>query len=154
MSKRLPPTTPETTRQPQTSVRVLIVDDFEPWRSWLRSVLTAYDHLCVAGEVADGLEAVHRAQALQPELILLDIGLPSLNGIAAARQISKCAPVSKILFLSAQRSAEIVREAMLTGAAGYVRKADAGKDLLPAIKAVLRGEQFISDSLDGPESRE
>lgn len=108
----------------------------------------------VVGEVADGLDAVDSVQALQPELVLLDIGLPRLDGLGAARQISEYAPKSKVLFLSGQQSAEIVREALLTGAGGYVFKLDAAKDLFAAIEAVLGGKQFISASLDHHESHQ
>ena len=99
------------------------------------------------GEVSDGLEAVQQAQQLQPDLILLDIGLPTLNGIEAARQIRQVSPKSKILCISENRSPDIVEEALGTGARGYVVKWDAGSELLPAVKAVLQGKPFVSASL-------
>src|SRR5215831_18338172 len=89
------------------------------------------------------------AQQLQPDLIMLDIGLPRTNGIAAARQIRRLCPSSKILFMSENRSADIAGEALSTGAGGYVVKSDAASELLPAIEAVLKGEQFVSPSLTG-----
>jgi DNA-binding NarL/FixJ family response regulator len=92
---------------------------------------------------------VEQAKALQPDLILLDIGLPIINGIEAARRIREVSPLSKILFVSESRSPEIAEEALKTGANGYVVKSDAATELLPAIKAVLEGKRFISASLAG-----
>ena len=103
----------------------------------------------VIGEVSDGSQAVHQARLLQPDMILLDIGLPTLNGIEAARQIRKVSPASKILFVTENRSADIVGEALNTGATGYVVKSDAARELLSAIKAVLESKRFVSDSLAG-----
>jgi DNA-binding NarL/FixJ family response regulator len=91
--------------------------------------------LQIVGEVADGLEVVRKAQELPPDLILLDIGLPVLNGIEAARQIRRLAPESKILFLSQGSSADVVQEALSFGVLGYVVKAHAGSDLLAAVDA-------------------
>jgi len=95
----------------------------------------------------DGLEAVRQAQELRPDLILLDIGLPSLNGIAAARQIHKLSPDSKILFISQEMSADFVQEALGTGASGYIVKIDAISELNLALEAILRGEKFVSTRL-------
>jgi CheY-like chemotaxis protein len=99
--------------------------------------------------VSDGLDAVQKADELQPDLILLDIGLPTLNGIEVARRIREVSPASKILFVSEDRSADIVEEALSTGAGGYVVKSDAARELLPAVNAVLEGERFVSASLAG-----
>ena len=133
------------------SVRVLIVDDYEPWRRNFSTTLRKQG-LRVIGEVADGLEAVQKAQELQPDLILLDIGLPTLNGIEAARRIRVVSPTSKILFVSENRSRDIAEEALSTGASGYVVKSDAGHELLPAVKAVLQSKQFVSASLMSHDS--
>ena len=103
----------------------------------------------VIGVASDGLEAVQKAEELQPDLILLDIGLPSLNGIEVARQIRKLSPKSKILFVSQESSADVVQGALGTGAQGYVLKSDAGRELLEGVNAVLRGEQFVSGRLAG-----
>lgn len=100
----------------------------------------------VVCEVCDGLEAVQRAEELKPDLILLDIGLPRLNGIEAARRIRDLAPESKIIFSSQETSAEIVQEAMRLGAWGYVFKIHAAAHLLPAIDAVLSGKRFVSSA--------
>lgn len=103
--------------------------------------------LQVVGEASDGLEAVRKAQELKPNLILLDIGLPALNGIEAARQIRRLLPTSKILFVSEQRDAGIVKEALSTGANGYVTKLEAARELSRAVKAIVKGSQFVSAAL-------
>jgi DNA-binding NarL/FixJ family response regulator len=128
-----------------SSVRVLVVDDFKPFQRFVRSMLQKRPELQVICEVADGLEAVQKAEELQPDLILLDIGLPTLNGIEAARRIRKLAPESKILFVSQESSADVVQEALSLGAAGYVLKAQDG--LLAAVDAVLQGKQYVSSGL-------
>jgi len=106
-------------------------------------MLKEIPELQIAGEVADGLQAVRKADELQPDLIVLDIGLPSLNGIEAARRIRKSSPDSKILFVSQESSADVVREALGTGARGYILKTDAGRDLVKGVNAVLRCEQYV-----------
>jgi DNA-binding response OmpR family regulator len=120
-----------------------VVEDSEHFRKFFCSTLRKRSELQVVGEVIDGLEAVERAEQVQPDLIVLDIGLPSLNGIEAARQIRKVSPKSKILFVSQESSIEVVQEALGTGARGYVVKTDAGSELLEAVDAVLRGGQFV-----------
>jgi DNA-binding response OmpR family regulator len=105
--------------------------------------------LQVVGEASDGLEAVQKAEELQPDLIVLDIGLPSLNGIEVARRIRKLCPESKILFMSQGSSAEVAQEAFSLGALGYVVKAHAGSELLAAVEAVCQGRQFESKGLSG-----
>jgi len=100
----------------------------------------------VVGEASDGLEAVQKAVELQPDLILLDIGLPSLNGIGAARQIRKLVAESKIIFLTQESSADVAQEALQLGAAGYVVKSKAGSELLIAVEAVLLGKIFVTGS--------
>jgi DNA-binding NarL/FixJ family response regulator len=132
-----------------SSVRALVVDDYEPFRRFICSTLRKRPELQIVGEVSDGLEAVQRAEELRPDLIVLDIGLPSLNGIEAARRIRKLSPKSKILFISQESSADVVQEALALGALGYVVKAHAGSDLLPAVGAVLGGRQFVSGGLSG-----
>jgi CheY-like chemotaxis protein len=133
----------------QLAVRVLVVDDFAPWRDFVLEKLRRNDNLLVIGVASDGLEAVQKAEELQPDLILLDIGLPSLNGIEVARQIRKLSPKSKILFVSQESSADVVQGALGTGAQGYVLKRDAGRELLEGVNAVLRGEQFVSARFAG-----
>jgi DNA-binding NarL/FixJ family response regulator len=132
------------------TIRVLVVEDYGPWLRFISSELQKLSNLQAIGEVSDGQEAVRQAQELQPDLILLDIGLPTINGIEAARRIREVSPASKILFVSENRSPEIAEEALNTGAGGYVLKSDAATELLPAIKAVLEGKQFVSVNLAGP----
>ena len=131
------------------SIRVLVVEDHEPWSRFISTTLQTQPDLEISGQVSDGLEAVQLAEELQPDLILLDIGLPTINGIEAARRIQEVSPASKILFVSENRSPEIAEQALNTGAGGYVLKSDAASDLLPAVKAVLQGKRFISGSLAG-----
>jgi DNA-binding NarL/FixJ family response regulator len=129
-----------------SSIRVLVVDDNEPFRRFVRATLSTKPELEIVSEVSNGLEAVQKALELQPALIVLDIGLPGLNGIEAARRIRKLSPKSTILFLSQESSPEIVQEALCLGALGYVIKAHAARDLLFAVEAVLRNEQFVSST--------
>jgi DNA-binding NarL/FixJ family response regulator len=130
-----------------SSVRILVVDDFEPFRRFIISTLRKAPELLVIGSASDGLEAVQKAEKLRPDLILLDIGLPTQSGIEAARQIRKLAPDSKIIFVSQESSADVVQEALRLGALGYVIKTCAGSELLAAVEAVLRNEQFVSSVL-------
>jgi DNA-binding NarL/FixJ family response regulator len=129
-----------------SSVRILVVDDYQPFRRFICSMIEE-GGLQVIGEASDGLEAVQKSEGLQPDLIILDLGLPKLNGIEAARQIRKCSPASKILIVSQESLADIAHEAFDTGVLGYVVKAYAGTELLPAVKSVLRGRQFVSTGL-------
>jgi DNA-binding NarL/FixJ family response regulator len=127
--------------------RVLVVEDFAPFRQLICKMLANRPHLQVIGEVSDGLEAVQKALELKPDLILLDIGLPSLGGIEAARQIRKLSPGSKIVFLSQESSPDVVQEAVSLDTCGYVLKAKAGSDLFAAVDAVLDGARFVSGGL-------
>ena len=126
-----------------STVRVLVVDDYEPFRRFVCSTLGKRLDLEVIGEASDGLEAVHKADDLQPDLILLDIGLPSLNGIEAARRIRKLSPESKILFLSQESSADVIEEALNSGGTGYVVKTNVGSELLDAIEAMRRAGSSV-----------
>jgi DNA-binding NarL/FixJ family response regulator len=131
------------------SIRVLLAEDYPAFRRFLASTMQSRPDLEVICEVANGLEAVEKAREFQPELVLLDIGLPGLNGIEAARQIRHLCPKSKILFVTQESSADVVQAALDTGAEGCVVKIDAGRELIAALDAVLRGETYVSKSLVG-----
>jgi DNA-binding NarL/FixJ family response regulator len=132
------------------SIRILIVDDYEPWRRTVFAMLQEYPHWQVICEASDGVEAVEKSKELQPDLVLLDVGLPRLNGIEAARQIYQIAPATKILFVSENLCPEVVQEALCIGARGYVVKSDAGHDLLAAVEAVIADKRFVSSRFAGP----
>lgn len=125
------------------STRILIVDDCEAWRRMVITLLSSYTDWQVIYEAIDGSEAVQKAKELQPDVILLDIGLPKLNGIEAARQICAIAPRPKILFLSAILYSDVMQQALCAGAQGYILKSDAAHDLLPAVEAVIEGKRFV-----------
>jgi CheY-like chemotaxis protein len=128
-------------------VRVLVVEDFQPFRRVICAMLGTMPGLQVIDEVSDGLEAVRKAAELQPDLILLDVGLPTLNGIAAARQIRIVAPQSSIIFVTQESDRELVREGLSLGTRGWVVKTMVARDLLTAVDAALDGRQFVSGGL-------
>jgi DNA-binding NarL/FixJ family response regulator len=128
-------------------IRVLVVDDYEPFRRFVCSTLGKRPAFQIVGEASDGVAAVRKAEELKPDLVLLDIGLPRLNGLQAAREIRKLSPHSKIIFVSQESSPDVVQEALSLGALGYVAKARAGSDLLAAVEAVLEGRRFVSNGL-------
>ena len=130
-------------------IRILIADDFEAWRRKVCLLLRRRPELQVVCEASDGSEAVQKADDLKPDLIVLDIGLPKLNGIEAARRIRQLCPTSKILFLSQNNDLEVVQAALGTGALGYVYKMNAQKELLSAVDALLLGKQFVGSGLTG-----
>jgi DNA-binding NarL/FixJ family response regulator len=136
-------------RSKSGSVRLLVVEDSEPFRRFICSTLEKRTDLQIVGEVSDGSKAVQKAEELHPDLILLDVGLPSLNGIEAARKIRKLSHSSKILFVSQDSDADVVQEAFRIGALGYVVKVNAANDLLPAVDAVCQGKRFASAGLAG-----
>jgi DNA-binding NarL/FixJ family response regulator len=111
-------------------------------------MLSSRPDLLVVAEASDGLEAVRKADELQPDLIVLDLGMPKLNGLEATRRIRTVSPKSKIIIVSLESSADFVREALRSGAVGYVTKANIGNELLPAIEAVLQGRRWFVDPMD------
>jgi DNA-binding NarL/FixJ family response regulator len=130
-------------------IRILVADDFEGWRRQVRLLFQARPQRQIIAEVSDGSEAVQKTEELKPDLIVLDIGLPKLNGIEAARRIRQVSPSSKIVFLSQNNDLDVVQAALDTGALGYVHKTHVRSDLLPAIEAVLQGREFVSSSIKG-----
>ena len=132
-----------------SSIRILLVDDVESWRLSVSSVLRAETSFEVVFETSDGLKAVQAAEKLQPAVVLLDIGLPGLNGIQAGRWIRMVAPFAKIVFVTMELDPDIVEAAWRLGAWGYVLKSDAARELVAAIQSVVRGEKFLGRSLDG-----
>jgi DNA-binding NarL/FixJ family response regulator len=130
-------------------IKILVVDDYQPFRELVCSVLKERAEFQIIAQAADGLDAIRKAEELQPDLIVLDIDLPTVNGIAAARQIRKVAPHSKILFLSQETDIEIVRASFSTGASGYIHKWDAGPELLEAAEAVIQDGRFVGRGLAG-----
>lgn len=133
----------------QCYVRVLVVDDFGPWCKYVISGIQMKPHWVVAGVARDGNEAVRKTQELQPDVILLDIRLPRLNGIEAAREIRETAPRTKILFVSSEADPDLARVGFRAGGLGYVVKSDAAQELFPAIEAALQGKKYVSCSLAG-----
>jgi len=128
-------------------LKVLIVDDSAKWRTFVQWQLSLDPEAQVVGIAADGLEAVQRAAELQPDVILLDIQLPILDGIEAARQIAQAAPHSAILLMSNESDPEMIRAAFSAGGKGFVLKRDIVDDLFAAMEAVTLGKRFLSRSL-------
>ena len=116
-----------------SSLRILLVDDFAPWRKYVVSILRERQCFVVVGEASDGQEATKKATELQPDLILMDIAMPKMNGIEAARRIRDTSPNSKILFFSVEIADEIAEAALAVGGQGYMVKREVRAKLLPAI---------------------
>lgn len=131
------------------SINVLVVEDNAPFRQFVRNTIEGEIGSVAITEATDGLAAVQLALEIRPDLIVLDITLPLLDGLEAARRILKASSASKILFLSQESSRDVVREAFRIGARGYVVKSDAGRELKAALRAVLRGDRFVSRGGDG-----
>ena len=134
-------------------ISILLVDDFEPWLRFVQKRLDEESEMRVVGMALDGLEAIQKAEELQPNIILLDISLPMLNGIDAAEQIKKVAPKSAIIFVSESSEPDVVREALNAGGRGYILKSKVVQDLRAAIEAALIGERFISPELMDRDER-
>jgi DNA-binding NarL/FixJ family response regulator len=130
-------------------IRILLIEDYEPFRRFVRSTLRKRPELKIVGEVSDGFEGVQKAKELKPDLILLDIGLPTLDGFEVARRIRKLVPESRIVFLSMEDSADLVQEALSLGARGYLEKARSVGEILAAVEAVCQGKQYVSGGLLG-----
>jgi DNA-binding NarL/FixJ family response regulator len=133
--------------------RILLVEDFRPQRHLIALLLNRNPNLVLVSEAEDGVEAVAQAQQLRPDIILMDIALPRLNGLDAARQVRCLVPTAKIVFLTQETDSDVVREAFGMGAWGYVLKQEMGADLPAALDAVIQGKRFVSDGLGDGLSR-
>jgi len=131
------------------SVTVLLVEDNAAFLQFVRNTIEGEITSPKIVEASDGLVAVQLALEIKPDLIVLDIGLPSLNGLEAAKKILQSSTASKILFLSQESSKDVVQEAFKFGAKAYVVKSDAGRELTAALRAVLRGDRFVSSRAEG-----
>jgi CheY-like chemotaxis protein len=129
------------------SVSVLVVDDHERWRETVHRLLNHRPNVKIVGHAADAVRATELAAELQPQLILLDIGMPGMSGIEAARHIFRVAPQTKIIFVTQDNNADVVEHALGTGAHGYVLKTDTGRELPNAIEAVLQNQRFVSSGV-------
>ena len=129
--------------------RILVVDDYEPWRRHLASTLGNSSRWQIVGDAADGPEAVAKAIELRPDVILLDVGLPTLNGIEAARRILAHDPNLRVLFISEHQSWEVAEAALCSGARGYLCKSDSGRELSPALDAIVDGRRFVAARFGG-----
>jgi DNA-binding NarL/FixJ family response regulator len=129
------------------SVRILIADDHELFRRGLAAELTQVPGWVVAGEAANGRDAVELAAALKPDLVVLDLTMPELNGLEAARKIISANPAARVLILTAHESEQLVREVLSAGAQGYVLKSDAGRILIAALQSLLDGRSFFTSNV-------
>lgn len=125
-------------------LRILIADDHELARQGIRALLESHPGWEVCAEAKDGREAIDLADKLKPDLILLDIGMPVLNGLEAARKILATSPDAVILILTMHDSDQVVREVLRAGVRGYLLKSDAGRDLVAAVEALQRQRTFFT----------
>ena len=131
------------------TVQILLVEDFKPFRRFTTLLLGKDPNLRVIGEASDGLEAVEKARQLKPDLIIMDIVLPKLDGLEATRRIRELVPLSKIVFLTGEDSVEVVKRAFSLGASGYILKQQAATELLAGLEAIREGHCFVSPGLNG-----
>jgi DNA-binding NarL/FixJ family response regulator len=125
-------------------LRILIADDHELVRRGLVALLQAHEGWEICGEATDGREAVEKAKQLKPDVVILDVGMPNLNGLAATRQLSRQDPHCKIIVLTITDTDQIVQEALDAGARGFVLKSDAARDLVSAVEALQRNRMFLT----------
>jgi DNA-binding NarL/FixJ family response regulator len=129
-------------------LRVLVVEDHEPIRRVICELLQERADLLIVGEAADGLDAICQADALQPDLVMLDIGLPTLSGLEVASRIRASVPDAKVVFVTNESSLDVVEQAFRRGAHGYVYKPRVQRDVLPVLEAIIRGGRFVSGGLE------
>jgi DNA-binding NarL/FixJ family response regulator len=125
-------------------IRILLADDHALVRHGFRMILAAQPDMEIAGEAGNGREAVELAQKLKPDVVVMDVAMPELNGIEATRRIIELAPRARVLALSMHKDAVYVREILRAGARGYLLKDSADADLLAAVRAVAKGEGYLS----------
>jgi DNA-binding NarL/FixJ family response regulator len=126
------------------ALRILVVDDHEAVRRGLNSILEGHAGWTVVGEAATGREAVEKAGALKPHVVILDMSMPELNGLEATRGILKAAPDARVLVLTQHDSEQLVRAFLLAGAQGYIMKSDAARDLMTAVESLQQGRPFFT----------
>jgi DNA-binding NarL/FixJ family response regulator len=131
------------------TVRILLADDHPIVRQGLKTLLEGQPGWQIVGEASDGLEALHKADSLQPDVMVLDVTMPKLNGLETCRLLRQKAPGLEILFVTQHDSPHMMREALEAGARGYVVKSNAARDLLEAVKAVSEHRAFTA--LTGPD---
>lgn len=131
----------------EKEIRILLADDHEVVRRGLRTLVEMHADWKVCAEAADGRKAVQLAEELKPDLIILDLSMPELNGLEAARRIVGDNPLSRVLMLTMHETEQFIRESFAAGARGYILKTDAGRDLIAGIEALLRGEIFFTSRL-------
>lgn len=124
--------------------RILLADDHEVVRAGLRALLEEQQGWEVVAEAVDGREAVEKATKLKPDVVVIDIAMPSLNGLEAVRQIIKAVPHCRVLVLTMYDSDELIQQVLQAGARGYLLKSDAGRDLVSAIDALRRNKTFFT----------
>jgi len=129
------------------TIRLLVADDHEVIRRGVRSLLGTQPGWEVSGEAASGREAVEKAKQLKPDLVVLDITMPELDGLEATRQILEAVPKTKVLILTMHESEQVMSEVLKAGALGYVLKSDAADNLVPAVKALIHGKPFFTSSV-------
>jgi DNA-binding NarL/FixJ family response regulator len=127
--------------------RILVADDHEVVRRGLCALLESQPDWEVCGEAADGREAVEKAQTLKPDAVILDIGMPSLNGLEATRQILRANPHARVLILTLHDSDQVVREVLNAGARGFLLKSDAARDLVAAVEALRRDKTYFTSKV-------
>ena len=125
-------------------LRILIADDHEVVRRGLSTLLQTHEGWEICGEAKDGREAVEMAKQLRPDVVVLDVGMPNLNGLAATRQLAQQNPNQKVIVLTITDSDEVIREALDAGARGFVLKSDAARDLVSAVEALQRNRMFFT----------
>jgi DNA-binding NarL/FixJ family response regulator len=130
-----------------TALRILIVDDHAVVRRGVRALLESQAHWEVAGEATTGREAVDTAKRLRPDIVVMDLSLPELNGLDAARQILKDSPATEVLVLTMHHSEELARNALQAGARGYVLKSDADQNLIAAVESLRQHKPFLTSAV-------